>query len=166
MSYLLTTERNGGDCPNNRIDNSSNAGPFSFIGCCWGTPTSKNHGGAICLDHGSQSSKLLSIIGCTFENIRNPSYDGGALYIRYIGSVNISSSIFEHLNANYHGAGYIYNIGQCVLIHNCLFNDCNTNNSYGGIYVNTYTISIPETECVNHSSHGTIFGSVQSCVFD
>jgi hypothetical protein len=148
-------------CSNARIgdlnDTTKYTSPISFSGCCWSNISNSDHGGAIYYS-GSSTTGSISIFECTFQDIDRSVYYGGALYITQIGSVNISSSIFQTLRKSDYGAGYIDSIGKCVLIHNCFINDCNASGgAVGSIRLNTYSIPTPD-DCVNHSTHGTVFG--------
>jgi hypothetical protein len=91
----------------------------------------------------------------------NASGQGGAIYVNGAASAYLSSSVFKNNSAGMYGAAVIYTIEKCVLVHNCSCYDCHSINDVGGICLQNYTISTTESDCVNHSSHGTIFG----CLF-
>jgi hypothetical protein len=108
------------------------------------------------------SSTVISIKKCLFKNINlGTSYNYSAFYVYQISSVNISSSSFESLSASLGGVGYIRTIGKCVLFHNCKCVDCKASSYYyGGLSLWSYS-SPSESDCVNYSSRGCIFG----CLF-
>jgi hypothetical protein len=105
---------------------------------------------------------VISIVICSFKNIDlGTSYSYGSVGISSISSVNISSCLFQSLSAVAYGAGYIANIGKCVLFHNCKCDDCIASSSFcGGLLLSSYSPP-SESDCVNYSSRGCIFG----CLF-
>jgi hypothetical protein len=131
-----------------------------FDGCTWDNPSTKGSGGGILLN--GIYSTVISIKRCLFKNINlGTSYYSASFYIQNIASLNISSSSFHSLSASYCGVGWIYRIDKCVLFHNCKCVDCLSSSSYcGGLFLSSYSPS-SESDCLNYSSRGCIFG----CLF-
>jgi hypothetical protein len=161
----LNKEYKGTTCPNDRIDYSvTSISPDTvmiFDGCTWNyvTPSTEGNGGGIYLSGNDNTKQSISIIHSSFIHINIDYYSSGAFYVYRIACVNISSSSFESLSAYDCGVGSIASIGKCVLFHNCNCDDCNAYYC-GGLYLGSYSPS-SESDCVNYSSRGCIFG----CLF-
>jgi hypothetical protein len=118
-------------------------------------------GGAIYVER--LNTVILYVIGCTFDNVSvscaSSDYWGGAIYISTIGTLCLTHSVFKNTTGSGCGAAFIFNIRNCVLVHNCSVTECLAK-QVGGFELGNYIIDA-NTDCVNHSTYGTIFG----CLF-
>jgi hypothetical protein len=98
---------------------------------------------------------------CSFEDIQGgDNSEGGGINIQSIGSLLITSSSSERVSARSCSGGYIVDISICLLLLDCLFDNCIASLFSGGLTVQLFPIPTEE-ECGNHFSLGSVF----SCLF-
>jgi hypothetical protein len=135
---------------------------ISFTECSISQLRSEGNGGGIYLSGGTNVVCLIE--RCLFHDIHLEGYNyGGGIYIYGIGSVLLKSSSFERLSVDsYFGGGIVSHISTCLLVHDCLFDECNAANDIGGLSLQSYSISSEEGDCSSYSSLSSLFSSLFS----